>query len=197
MIEASGPQSSPSFEVGPGSPPDLITVSFKGIAINISKESWAALSAAFPNLEEDSILPPIADRAIQPLLVAAPTRRPTAAPPRRRPDSSPNLLPGDRRRRPVAQPPTGEKQRLRARGGVPPFSTPVADDSNLSSPLLKILPYSISSLSSPSQSVSKLVLEILSHVNKRVKHRPEIGLPFSEIWRVYCELLVGLGKLPQ
>ncbi|XP_020242083.1 proteasome-associated protein ECM29 homolog isoform X2 [Asparagus officinalis] len=63
----------------------------------------------------------------------------------------------------------------------------LADDSNLSSLLPKILPYSISSLSSPSQSIRKLVLEILSHVNKRVKHRPEIGLPFSEIWRVYSE----------
>lgn len=31
------------------------------------------------------------------------------------------------------------------------------------------------------------VLEILSHVNKRVKHQPEIGLPLSDLWRIYTE----------
>lgn len=31
------------------------------------------------------------------------------------------------------------------------------------------------------------VLEILSHVNKRVKLQPEIGLPLSELWKLYSE----------
>ncbi|KAI7981439.1 Kinesin-like protein KIN-14C [Camellia lanceoleosa] len=33
----------------------------------------------------------------------------------------------------------------------------------------------------------KEVIEILSHVNKRVKHQPEIGLPLSELWKFYME----------
>lgn len=36
------------------------------------------------------------------------------------------------------------------------------------------------------------VLEILSHVNKRVKHQQEIGLPLSELWRIYTENNVAL-----
>ncbi|KAF7815582.1 proteasome-associated protein ECM29-like protein [Senna tora] len=31
------------------------------------------------------------------------------------------------------------------------------------------------------------VLEILSHVNKRVKLQPDIGLPLSELWELYSE----------
>lgn len=31
------------------------------------------------------------------------------------------------------------------------------------------------------------VLEILSHVNKRVKHDPVIGLPLLELWNIYNE----------
>lgn len=31
------------------------------------------------------------------------------------------------------------------------------------------------------------MLEILSHVNKRVKHQPEIGLPLTELWTIYSE----------
>ncbi|XP_048500672.1 uncharacterized protein LOC125497539 isoform X2 [Beta vulgaris subsp. vulgaris] len=31
------------------------------------------------------------------------------------------------------------------------------------------------------------VLEILSHINKRVKHEPGIGLPLSELWSMYTE----------
>ena len=31
------------------------------------------------------------------------------------------------------------------------------------------------------------VLEILSHVNKRVKHQPEIGLPLLELWNIFSE----------
>nr|GMC74899.1 proteasome-associated protein ECM29 homolog isoform X1 [Ipomoea batatas] len=31
------------------------------------------------------------------------------------------------------------------------------------------------------------VIEILSHVNKRVKHQPDIGLPLSELWQLYEE----------
>uniref|UniRef100_A0A0E0RDF1 Proteasome component Ecm29 N-terminal domain-containing protein n=1 Tax=Oryza rufipogon TaxID=4529 RepID=A0A0E0RDF1_ORYRU len=31
------------------------------------------------------------------------------------------------------------------------------------------------------------VMEILSHINKRVKHRPEISLPMLDLWRIYTE----------
>ncbi|RDY08884.1 Proteasome-associated protein ECM29-like protein, partial [Mucuna pruriens] len=31
------------------------------------------------------------------------------------------------------------------------------------------------------------VLEILSHVNKRVKLQPQIGLPLSDLWKLYSE----------
>ncbi|KAG1338330.1 hypothetical protein COCNU_04G006360 [Cocos nucifera] len=61
----------------------------------------------------------------------------------------------------------------------------LADDSKLEPLLSKILPYSISSLASSSPSVRKAVLEILSHVNKRVKHHPEIRLPMLELWKIY------------
>ncbi|XP_020599416.1 proteasome-associated protein ECM29 homolog isoform X2 [Phalaenopsis equestris] len=63
----------------------------------------------------------------------------------------------------------------------------LADDSELEQLLSKILPYTVSSLSSLSPSVRKLVMEILTHVNKRVKHRLEIGLPMLELWEIYCE----------
>ncbi|KAK9939418.1 hypothetical protein M0R45_016114 [Rubus argutus] len=63
----------------------------------------------------------------------------------------------------------------------------LCDDSNLQALLFKLLPYTISSLSSHSSAVRNKVLEILSHVNKRVKHQPEIGLPLSELWTIYSE----------
>ncbi|XP_068658632.1 uncharacterized protein [Aristolochia californica] len=63
----------------------------------------------------------------------------------------------------------------------------LTDDSMLESLLPKILPYSISSLSSPSTSIRKKVMEILSHVNKRVKHQIEIRLPLAELWNLYIE----------
>lgn len=31
------------------------------------------------------------------------------------------------------------------------------------------------------------MIEILGHVNKRVKHQLEIGLPLSELWQMYQE----------
>ncbi|CAL9127672.1 unnamed protein product [Musa textilis] len=63
----------------------------------------------------------------------------------------------------------------------------LADDDKLEPLLAKILPYSISSLASPSPSIRKSVLEILSHVNKRVKNHPDIALPFLDLWRIYNE----------
>ncbi|GMP91549.1 hypothetical protein CsSME_00042202 [Camellia sinensis var. sinensis] len=63
----------------------------------------------------------------------------------------------------------------------------LCDDSKLQTLLSKLLPISISSLSSNSSAVRKKVIEILSHVNKRVKHQPEIGLPLSELWKLYTE----------
>ncbi|PSR90112.1 Proteasome-associated protein [Actinidia chinensis var. chinensis] len=63
----------------------------------------------------------------------------------------------------------------------------LCDDSKLQSLLSNLLPLSISTLSSLSPSVRKKVIEILSHVNKRVKHQPEIGLPLSELWKLYMQ----------
>ncbi|KAF8398207.1 hypothetical protein HHK36_017133 [Tetracentron sinense] len=63
----------------------------------------------------------------------------------------------------------------------------LSDDSMLENLLSKLLPYCISSLSSESLAVRKKVMEILSHVNKRVKHQREIGLPLSELWKIYME----------
>ncbi|KAL9272177.1 Proteasome adapter and scaffold protein ECM29-like protein [Drosera capensis] len=64
----------------------------------------------------------------------------------------------------------------------------LCDDSKLEPLLAKLLPFTISSLSSPSVSVRNKVLEILSHVNKRVKHEPQIGLPLSELWSMYMDV---------
>ncbi|XP_056161044.1 uncharacterized protein LOC115693959 [Syzygium oleosum] len=63
----------------------------------------------------------------------------------------------------------------------------LCDDSNLQALLSKLLPDAIPSLSSPSSAVQHKVLEILNHVNKRVKHQPGIGLPLSDLWRIYTE----------
>uniref|UniRef100_A0A1D1XKS2 Proteasome-associated protein ECM29 n=1 Tax=Anthurium amnicola TaxID=1678845 RepID=A0A1D1XKS2_9ARAE len=63
----------------------------------------------------------------------------------------------------------------------------LADDSKLEALLSRILPYSISAMASPSPSVRKLVMEILSHVNKRVRHQLEIRLPLPELWKMYGE----------
>ncbi|KAJ8751379.1 hypothetical protein K2173_016576 [Erythroxylum novogranatense] len=64
----------------------------------------------------------------------------------------------------------------------------LCDDSNLQPLLAKLLPRTISSLSSSSStSVRNKVLEILSHVNKRVKHQPNIALPLLDLWDLYME----------
>ncbi|GLU18926.1 hypothetical protein SLE2022_352020 [Rubroshorea leprosula] len=64
----------------------------------------------------------------------------------------------------------------------------LCDDSKLEALLSKLLPLTISSLSSQSLAVRNKVLEILSHVNKRVKHQLEIGLPLMDLWKMYSEL---------
>ncbi|XP_011080457.1 proteasome-associated protein ECM29 homolog [Sesamum indicum] len=63
----------------------------------------------------------------------------------------------------------------------------LCDDSKLQDLLAKILPISIAALSSASTSLRNKVIEILSHVNKRVKHQLEITLPLSELWKLYVE----------
>ncbi|XP_058078401.1 uncharacterized protein LOC131226734 [Magnolia sinica] len=63
----------------------------------------------------------------------------------------------------------------------------LSDDSKLQTLLSKILPYTISSLSFPSQLIRKKVMEILTHINKRVKHQAQIGLPLLELWKMYVE----------
>ncbi|XP_050238689.1 uncharacterized protein LOC126688135 isoform X2 [Mercurialis annua] len=63
----------------------------------------------------------------------------------------------------------------------------LCDDSKLEALLSKLLPLTISSLSSQSTPVRNKVIEILSHVNKRVKHHSEIGLPLEELWKLYTD----------
>ncbi|CAL4995694.1 unnamed protein product [Urochloa decumbens] len=63
----------------------------------------------------------------------------------------------------------------------------LADDARLAPVLVRVLPYAITSLASASPAVRKLVMEILSHINKRVKHRPEISLPVLDLWNIYTE----------
>jgi proteasome component ECM29 len=63
----------------------------------------------------------------------------------------------------------------------------LCDDSKLEPLLSKLLPLTISSLSSSSTAVRNKVLEILSHVNKRVKLQSDIGLPLTELWKLYSE----------
>ncbi|GAB2277082.1 hypothetical protein Dimus_011791 [Dionaea muscipula] len=64
----------------------------------------------------------------------------------------------------------------------------LCDDSKLEALLSKLLPVTISSLSSQSLAVRNKVLEILSHVNKRVKHEPKIGLPLLDLWSMYIDV---------
>ncbi|CAN4119744.1 unnamed protein product [Withania somnifera] len=63
----------------------------------------------------------------------------------------------------------------------------LCDDSKLQDLLTKLLPLSIACLSSPAPLLRDKVLEILSHVNKRVKHQHQIGLPLSDLWQLYME----------
>ncbi|KAI4386203.1 hypothetical protein MLD38_004156 [Melastoma candidum] len=63
----------------------------------------------------------------------------------------------------------------------------LSDDSKLQALLARLLPMTISSLSSTSSAVRNKVLEILSHVNKRVKYQPDIGLPLLDLWKIYTE----------
>uniref|UniRef100_A0A3B6MN47 Ecm29 proteasome adaptor and scaffold n=1 Tax=Triticum aestivum TaxID=4565 RepID=A0A3B6MN47_WHEAT len=63
----------------------------------------------------------------------------------------------------------------------------LAEDARLAPLLVRVLPYAITSFASTSTSVRKLAMEILSHINKRVKHRPEISLPMLDLWKIYTE----------
>ncbi|XP_031477538.1 uncharacterized protein LOC116248548 isoform X3 [Nymphaea colorata] len=68
----------------------------------------------------------------------------------------------------------------------------LTDDPKLETVLPKILPYSISSLSSGSPAIRKKVMEILTHLNKRVKHQKSIRLPVMELWKEYVEVGAAL-----
>ncbi|KAL8170504.1 hypothetical protein V2J09_022308 [Rumex salicifolius] len=61
----------------------------------------------------------------------------------------------------------------------------LCDDSKLEGLISKLLPSAISSLSGNSLAVRNKVVEILTHVNKRVKHDTNIALPLSELWNIY------------
>ncbi|KAL6519030.1 hypothetical protein OROHE_017454 [Orobanche hederae] len=63
----------------------------------------------------------------------------------------------------------------------------LCDDSKLQELLVKILPLSIAALSTASTSLRNKVIEILSHVNKRVKHQRAVGLPLLDLWQLYVE----------
>ncbi|CAA0805895.1 ARM repeat superfamily protein [Striga hermonthica] len=63
----------------------------------------------------------------------------------------------------------------------------LCDDSKLQDLLARILPLSIAALAAASTSLRNKVIEILSHVNKRVKHQQAIGLPLSDLWQLYVE----------
>ncbi|KAL6564853.1 hypothetical protein OROMI_016303 [Orobanche minor] len=63
----------------------------------------------------------------------------------------------------------------------------LCDDSKLQDLLVKILPLSIAALSTASTSLRNKVIEILSHVNKRVKHQRAVGLPLLDLWQLYVE----------
>ncbi|GER40722.1 ARM repeat superfamily protein [Striga asiatica] len=63
----------------------------------------------------------------------------------------------------------------------------LCDDSKLQDLLARILPLSIAALAAASTSLRNKVIEILSHVNKRVKHQQAIGLPLSDLWQLYIE----------
>ncbi|GKU93489.1 hypothetical protein SLEP1_g7081 [Rubroshorea leprosula] len=82
----------------------------------------------------------------------------------------------------------GTRRWVRSGPWNPGFGSALCDDSKLEALLSKLLPLTISSLSSQSLAVRNKVLEILSHVNKRVKHQPEIGLPLMDLWKMYSEL---------
>ncbi|GMH13042.1 hypothetical protein Nepgr_014883 [Nepenthes gracilis] len=64
----------------------------------------------------------------------------------------------------------------------------LCDNSKLESLLSKLLPFAIASLSFQSPAVRDKVIEILSHVNKRVKNEPQIGFPLSELWNMYTDV---------
>ncbi|ERM99116.1 proteasome-associated protein ECM29 homolog isoform X2 [Amborella trichopoda] len=68
----------------------------------------------------------------------------------------------------------------------------LTDDSKLETVLSKLLPYCISSLSLPLPSIRQKVMEILTHINKRVKHQPSIRLPLFDLWK----LCVGVDTGP-
>ncbi|CAN6443404.1 unnamed protein product [Victoria cruziana] len=68
----------------------------------------------------------------------------------------------------------------------------LTDDPKLETVLPKILPYSISCLSSGSPAIRKKVMEILTHLNKRVKHQKSIRLPLLELWKEYVEVGAAL-----
>ncbi|GAX79566.1 hypothetical protein CEUSTIGMA_g7007.t1 [Chlamydomonas eustigma] len=57
----------------------------------------------------------------------------------------------------------------------------MTDDSSLDKVLKKLIPVVIAYLKSEHESTKKKVLEILSHVNKRVKGHPTMKLPLSEL----------------
>ncbi|KAK9795879.1 hypothetical protein WJX73_005986 [Symbiochloris irregularis] len=68
----------------------------------------------------------------------------------------------------------------------------LTEEDKLSSVLAKLLPLVIQQLKIPDESVRKKVLEILSHVNKRVKERPSIKLPLRDL----LQLATGTENSP-
>ncbi|GBG83689.1 hypothetical protein CBR_g37490 [Chara braunii] len=63
----------------------------------------------------------------------------------------------------------------------------LTDESKLERVLSKLLPLIIGRLQSPHQTTKKKVLEMLSHINKRVKGQSHIKLPFKELLDLYMD----------
>ena len=55
------------------------------------------------------------------------------------------------------------------------------DDATLTSAVQKFLPPSLLKLNSPQEGVRKKVMELLVHINKRVKSNPNIQLPMDAL----------------
>ncbi|GLJ38855.1 hypothetical protein SUGI_0791890 [Cryptomeria japonica] len=64
----------------------------------------------------------------------------------------------------------------------------LTDDNKLETVLSKLLPYAINSISSPLPSTRQKVMEMLTHINKRVKDQPTIRLPILDLWNLYQSL---------
>ncbi|GJP72793.1 hypothetical protein CLOP_g3551 [Closterium sp. NIES-67] len=62
----------------------------------------------------------------------------------------------------------------------------LTDDAKLEKVLSKLLPLALSRLASPHDAARKKVMEMLAHINKRVRGASSIHLPLSDLLALYC-----------